>query len=81
MNKTYYSSYDENFSLKPTIFKSNIKLEFRNEKLKGNKRHMAFSGYNKRSAIPEKLIVDLMSQVLVEVNKKKKLEKEVNNSD
>lgn len=51
-----------------------MELELRNERVKGNKKHMACSGYNKRSAIPEMLIVDLMNQILVEVNEKKNRE-------
>lgn len=63
MNSTYYSTYDENFSLKPTIFKSNIKLNLINKSVKGNRGHMAFGSYSKRSSIPEKLIKDIMNSV------------------
>lgn len=64
MNDTYYSSYDKSFSTKPTIFKSNIKLNLKKEKIKGNHDHMAKGSYSKRSAIPELLIKDIVSQIL-----------------
>lgn len=65
MNNTYYSAYDENFSLKPTIFKSNIKLNLINKSAKGNRGHMSFGSYSKRSSIPEKLIKDIMDSILI----------------
>lgn len=34
-NKTYYSNYDETFSLKPTIFYSNIILKLQRERMRG----------------------------------------------
>lgn len=65
-NSTYYSSYDSSFSSKPTIFKSNIKLDLKNFKNnKGNKDHMARGSYSKRSSIPEKLIKDMITQIIV----------------
>ena len=67
-NKTYYSSYDSSFSLKPTIFKSNIKLNLKNEKIKGNKNHMAIGSYSTRSSIPSELIKDLLEQIMVKIN-------------
>lgn len=60
INKTYYSCYDKNFSTKPTIFASNIKLDLKNKKIKGNNNHMARGCYNKRSAIPLNLIRDIL---------------------
>lgn len=66
-NLTYYSSYDNNFSPKPTIFKSNIKLNLKKEKAKGNKDHMAKGSYGKRSSIPQELIRDLIKQCLEEI--------------
>lgn len=64
-NKTYYSSYDQNFSLKPTIFKSNIKLNLKQDKVKNsNKNHMALGSYSQRSAIPSELIKDIIEQLL-----------------
>lgn len=69
-NKTYYSTYDENFSLKPTIFKSNIKLHLKKErKNKSNKNHMALGSYSLRSSIPDKLIEDIMNNILKQINK------------
>ena len=64
MNKTYYSSYDKNFSLKPTIFKSNVRLTFKEEKIKGNNNHMAYGSYSKRSSIPRLLIKDMIDSIL-----------------
>lgn len=64
-NKTYYSSYDENFSLKPTIFKSNMKLNLKDKtKKNSNKNHMALGNYSKRSSIPKELIKDIINQIL-----------------
>lgn len=63
MNSTYYSSYDSNFSLKPTIFKSNIKINFTKEKTKGNKDHMARGSYSKRSSIPSELIHEILENI------------------
>lgn len=63
-NDTYYSSYDPKFSLKPTIFKSNVKLNLKKDKNNiGNKNHMALGNYSKRSSIPELLIKDILEQV------------------
>ena len=64
MNKVYYSSYDKNFSLKPTIFKSNVRLNFKEEKIKGNNNHMAYGSYSKRSSIPSLLIKDMIDSIL-----------------
>ncbi len=64
MNDTYYSAYDLKFSAKPTIFKSNIKLNLKKERVKGNNDHMAKGSYSKRSSIPELLIKDIISQIL-----------------
>lgn len=63
MNKTYYSSYDQSFSSKPTIFKSNLKLDLKNKKIFGNKDHMARGSYSKRSAIPSGLVKELVGQI------------------
>lgn len=73
INKTYYSSYDSSFSAKPTIFKSKIKLNLKSEKESvGNNRHMAYGSYDKRSAIPKQLIVDIINSCLDELIKKDK---------
>lgn len=63
-NLTYYSSYDNSFSPKPTIFKSNIQLLLKNKKAPGNKNHMARGNYAKRSSIPEKLVVEIVKQMM-----------------
>ena len=63
-NKTYYSSYDsKSYSLKPTIFKSNIVLKLKNNKQIGNKKNIAKSNYEWRSAIPSLLIKDIINQI------------------
>ncbi|WFQ91582.1 hypothetical protein MFERI14815_00178 [Mycoplasma feriruminatoris] len=62
-NRTYYSSYDLNFSLKSTIFKSNLKLQLRKNRQKGNNDHMARGSYSKRSSIPSELIKDIILQI------------------
>jgi hypothetical protein len=59
----YYSSYDPNFSLKPTIFKSNIALNLLTTRVKGNNDHMARGSYSKRSSIPIALIQSIVSQI------------------
>lgn len=64
-NLAYYSSYDKNFSKKPTIFKSNIELKLKKEKtIESNKNHMALGNYSKRSSIPSELIKDIINQIL-----------------
>ncbi|AAC33770.1 putative C5 methylase MarMP [Mycoplasma phage MAV1] len=63
MNLTYYSSYDESYSLKPTIFKSNIKLNLLQKIRTGNKNHMARGSYSKRSSIPENLVKEIINQI------------------
>lgn len=62
MNKATYSSYDKKFSLKPTIFKSNIKLDLKSFRGENNKDHMARGSYSKRSSIPSQLIADIVVQ-------------------
>lgn len=68
-NKANYSLYDSNFSLKPTIFKSNIQLNLRKKdkqyKQKSNSNHMAFGDYSQRSSIPAELIKDIIDQILI----------------
>ncbi len=63
-NLAYYSAYDSNFSPKPTIFKSNIKLNLLNKRAPGNKDHMARGSYSKRSSIPSDLIISIIQQAL-----------------
>ena len=63
-NLAYYSAYDSNFSPKPTIFKSNIKLDLLDKRVPGNKDHMARGSYSKRSSIPSKLIISIIEQAL-----------------
>lgn len=67
-NITYYSSYDNSYSLKPTIFKSNLIFRLKNKRTKGNKDHMAKGSYSKRSSIPSELIKDLIEQIELEIN-------------
>ncbi|MEA4162622.1 DNA methyltransferase [Mycoplasma sp. 4404] len=63
-NKSTYSSYDDNFSLKPTIFKSNIKFALRNntEKTKAKSKHMSGS-YSQRSKIPHQLVIEMLKHI------------------
>lgn len=63
-NLAYYSAYDENFSPKPTIFKSNVKLNLHSKRVAGNKEHMAKGSYSKRSSIPSELIKSIVGQIL-----------------
>ncbi|MGC7166015.1 cytosine methyltransferase [Metamycoplasma hominis] len=62
-NSTYYSSYNQSFSLKPTIFKSNIELNLLKTRQKGNNDHMARGSYSRRSSIPLNLIADILNQI------------------
>jgi hypothetical protein len=64
----YYSSYDANFSLKPTIFKSNIALNLSTTRVKGNNDHMARGSYSKRSSIPIDLIKSIINQIFKNIN-------------
>ena len=66
-NLTYYSSYDKNFSPKPTIFKSNIHLNLLSIKQKGNRDHMAKGSYGKRSSIPELLIKHIVNECILHI--------------
>ena len=70
-NKTYYSSYDKNFSSKPTIFKSNINLNLKSKKEIGNKNHMLKGSYSKRSAIPKLLIKKIIDELLIKIESHK----------
>lgn len=67
-NSTYYSSYDSNFSLKPTIFKSNVKLNLKKDRnINSNKNHMALGNYSKRSTIPAELIMNIVNQLFKKI--------------
>ncbi|AJM71546.1 DNA methyltransferase [Mycoplasma yeatsii] len=72
LTKTYYSAYDSNFSLKPTTFKSNIKLLLKAKKVPGNKEHMKKNNYSLRSSIPDELIKDIIEQIVVKLEAIKK---------
>ena len=64
-NRTFYSAYNESFSLKPTTFASNFKLNLKEERiLTGNMRSK--KGRNDksvRSLIPENLLLDIRNQL------------------
>ena len=64
MNDVYYSTYDQRFSLKPTIFKSNIEINFKKERVSGDSNHMALGTYAMRSRIPLALIKDIIKQII-----------------
>ena len=68
-NLAYYSSYDNNFSKKPTVFKSNLKLNLKTNKVKSNKDHMSKGSYLKRSSVPSLLIKDIFDQILTKLEK------------
>lgn len=61
-NLSYYNCYDLNFSKKPTIFFSNLKLELLNFHIKSNDR-MNYCNYNERSAIPNSLLLDILYKI------------------
>ena len=62
-NLTYYNNYGFNIS-KPTKFKSNIDLTLKCERMKNKVDFNQINGYNKRSNIPEELILDIFEKVL-----------------
>ena len=63
MNKTYYNNYGFDYT-KPTIFKSNIALNLKYEKIKQTTKWEKVCGYDNRSAIPELLIKDIIDKCL-----------------
>lgn len=69
-NNTYYSSYNSNFSLKPTTFLSNIDLNLKKEKKKGNDKHMLNNGYDVRSKIPLELTLSILRKLVFRNSKK-----------
>ncbi|WP_036438108.1 hypothetical protein [Mycoplasmopsis gallinarum] len=63
INKTYYSNYDLNFSLKPTIFLSNYELNLERDYQKRTKYKSVLDlNRQKRSDIPLELIREIVSQ-------------------
>lgn len=62
-NKTFYSSYDRHFSLKPTNFLCNINLQLKQDRVKGSSDRLRNVGYDERSAIPELLIKDILNKL------------------
>lgn len=64
-NKTFYSAYNKNFSLKPTTFASNFKLNLReNRILNGNMRtKKGRSDKSVRSLVPFELLLDIREQL------------------
>lgn len=63
-NLTYYSAYDTNFSLKPTIFKSNLNLYLKTDRIKGNSNHIRTGNYSLRSSIPSLLIRQVVGEIM-----------------
>ena len=64
-NLTHYVAYDERFTKKPTIFASDKKIELKT--ITGNKKSKNTieknGNYNKRSSLPEALIIDAFNQL------------------
>ncbi|WP_232048377.1 c-5 cytosine-specific DNA methylase [Mycoplasmopsis fermentans] len=75
-NNTYYSSYNKEFSVKPTCFYSNINLNLKNKRKPGNAEHYSKGSYYQRSMIPKELIKDLFLNVFVQLKKISVLSKE-----
>lgn len=67
-NLTYYSAYGFDIQ-KPTMFKSNVCLNLKQDKLPSKIDFKSCSGYNKRSNIPLNLIEDIFNEILA-INKK-----------
>lgn len=63
-NSSNYACYDNNFSLKPTTFYSNKSLKLKSNHITGNKKHMSYGSYSRRSSIPSLLIKDIVNQLL-----------------
>lgn len=63
-SSTNYNNYDESFSKKPTTFANNFGLVLSQENKKSNFRtSVEIRGYDKRSAVPESLILDIFKQM------------------
>lgn len=62
-NVAHYNCYDKEFSQKPTIFFSNVKLNLMSHKIPSGKRWESVHGYKKRSMIPSELLEDILKQV------------------
>ena len=62
-NVAYYNNYDSNRTKKPTIFYSNKFLILKNRNIKQNLKWEQVSNYDKRSAIPKELILDILNQI------------------
>ncbi|UUD34834.1 hypothetical protein NPA07_03355 [Mycoplasmopsis caviae] len=72
LNSTYYSNYDQSYSLKPTKFFSNITLNLlRNSSIRGNSKYYTYGNYNQRSNIPTKLILDIVNSSTNFINSQK----------
>lgn len=69
MNKevAHYIAYDDSYTKKPTIFACTKKLKLKRTS-KGVKQNQSWSNYkasyNKRSSVPEQLIIDIVEQML-----------------
>lgn len=64
-NKTFYSAYNKNFSLKPTTFASNFKLNLKKDRvLTENMRwKKGRSDKSVRSLVPFELLIDIREQL------------------
>lgn len=71
MNVAHYMNYDKNFSLKPTIFKSNYEFALKHKREKGPQINDLKTNYDERSAIPESLVCDILEQALTIIAKNK----------
>lgn len=63
-NLTFYSSYNEKFSLKPTIFKSNFEMDLSSKKKFGDNSYFANGSYDQRSSIPDTLIAAIIDNYI-----------------
>ena len=63
INKTYYNNWNEEFSLKPTIFKSNVNLNLKCERLKSQIKWESITGYDNRSKVPLELIKEIITKL------------------
>lgn len=60
-NLTYYNCYDCCFTKKPTYFFSNTSIPLKKEHIKSCKKWSEVAGYDIRSAVPEPLLIDILT--------------------
>lgn len=62
-NKCYYNAYNTEFTKKPTIFMSNIKMNLKIDNIKQHRAWEAITNYAIRSSIPKELLGHIMEEI------------------